>query len=169
MTNRHTSKCGVLTLNKYYFAYDFKGWGRFVIAQEESCITAVSFFQDSFFAGFTQLETELIKQAKQQLEQYFAGTRKIFGLPLSAKGTKFQREVWSQLEKIPYGATRSYGEIAYSLGMPKAARAVGGACNKNPIAVIVPCHRVVGANGSLTGYAGGLEFKKKLLRLEQII
>jgi len=141
-----------------------------VIAQEESCITAVSFLQDSrCFSGFIQEETELIKRTRSQLEEYFAGRRKTFDLPLSAKGTEFQRAVWSQLEKIPYGVTKSYGETARSLGMPKAARAVGGACNRNPIAIIVPCHRVVGANGSLTGYAGGLEFKEKLLKLEQII
>lgn len=141
-----------------------------MIAQEESCITAVSFLQDSHcFSGFIQEETELIKRTQSQLDEYFAGRRRTFELPLSAKGTEFQRAVWSQLEKIPYGVTKSYGEIACSLGMPKAARAVGGACKKNPIAVIVPCHRVVSANGSLTGYAAGLEFKEKLLKLEQII
>ena len=89
------------------------------------------------------------------------------GLPLAPKGTAFQKAVWAEMNKIPYGEVRTYGQLAAALGKPKAARAVGGACHCNPIAIIQPCHRVVGANGSLTGYAYGLEVKEYLLELEQ--
>ena len=105
-------------------------------------------------------------QAKAQLSEYFAGTRQEFTLPLSPKGTPFQQKVWAALQTIPYGQTRSYGEIARQIGSPKAARAVGMANHHNPIAILIPCHRVVGQNGALTGYAGGLERKKALLQLE---
>ena len=101
-----------------------------------------------------------------QLRAYFAGESKDFDLPLRLDGTPFQRTVWAQLRKIPYGEIRSYGELADALGNPKASRAVGLANGKNPIGIIVPCHRVVGANGSLTGYGGGLDRKKRLLDFE---
>jgi len=104
--------------------------------------------------------------AHTQLQEYFAGKRKVFDLELAPSGTDFQKKVWQALLKIPYGKTATYKEIAAAIGHPKAARAVGMACNKNPIAIIIPCHRVVGSNGSLTGYAGGLEMKKRLLELE---
>lgn len=112
-------------------------------------------------------ETALIKKAAKQLKEYFAGKRKLFELPLEPEGTEFQKKVWDALLKIPYGETRSYGQIAEQIGNKKASRAVGMANNKNPIAIIVPCHRVVGANGSLTGYAGGLNIKGILLNLEK--
>lgn len=112
-------------------------------------------------------ETELILECKKQLEEYFAGKRKIFDLPLAPKGTEFQQKVWKALQEIPYGETRTYGEIAAAIGNPKAARAVGMANNKNPIGIIIPCHRVVGANGKLVGYAGGMEKKEFLLELER--
>jgi methylated-DNA-[protein]-cysteine S-methyltransferase len=102
-----------------------------------------------------------------QLSEYFAGKRKKFDLPLDLNGTNFQLSVWRALLKIPYGETRTYGEIAKSLGKPGAARAVGMANHDNPVAVVVPCHRVVGHDGSLTGYAGGLHLKQALLSLEQ--
>ncbi len=102
-----------------------------------------------------------------QLSEYFAGKRKKFDLPLDLNGTDFQLSVWRALLKIPYGETRTYGEIAKSLGKPGAARAVGMANHDNPVAVVVPCHRVVGHDGSLTGYAGGLHLKQALLSLEQ--
>lgn len=101
-----------------------------------------------------------------QLEEYFAGTRTAFDLPLRPSGTDFQRAVWSGLEEIPYGETRSYGELAARVGRPKAARAIGAGCGRNPIPVVVPCHRVIGADGTLTGYAGGTAIKNALLRLE---
>jgi methylated-DNA-[protein]-cysteine S-methyltransferase len=102
-------------------------------------------------------------EATEQLEQYFAGERTEFDLPLAPAGTEFQRAVWDALSEIPYGETRSYGQVAAAVGRPKAARAVGMANNRNPIAVIVPCHRVIGAGGALVGYASGLERKTWLL------
>jgi methylated-DNA-[protein]-cysteine S-methyltransferase len=104
---------------------------------------------------------------KRQLEEYFAGKRTTFEVKLAAEGAPFEREVWHALEEIPYGETVSYGEIARRVGQPTAARAVGTANGRNPISVIVPCHRVIGANGSLTGYGGGLERKRLLLELER--
>ncbi len=104
--------------------------------------------------------------AGEQLAAYFAGERLEFDLPLDACGTPFQRRVWQALTEIPYGGTCTYGEIARRLGRPRAARAVGGANHHNPLPVVVPCHRVIGAGGSLTGYAGGLRIKRFLLDLE---
>jgi methylated-DNA-[protein]-cysteine S-methyltransferase len=103
----------------------------------------------------------------QQLREYFQGKRTDFDLPLDMQGTPFQMAVWGELRKIPYGDTRSYGDIARSIGKPAAARAVGMANGDNPVAIVVPCHRVIGQNGSLTGYGGGLPTKRKLLSLEQ--
>jgi methylated-DNA-[protein]-cysteine S-methyltransferase len=102
----------------------------------------------------------------RQLEQYFAGDRTTFDVELRPAGGEFEREVWAELVRIPYGQTASYGELASRLGRPTAARAVGAANGRNPIAVIVPCHRVIGSDGSLTGYAGGLQCKRALLDLE---
>src|SRR5579862_9001002 len=103
---------------------------------------------------------------RAQLSEYFAGERREFSVPLALRGSEWERRVWDQLLAIPYGSTRSYGEIARALGEPGAARAVGLANGRNPVAVIVPCHRVIGADGSLTGYGGGLERKRLLLDLE---
>ncbi|MBQ5683798.1 MAG: methylated-DNA--[Peptococcaceae bacterium] len=114
-------------------------------------------------------ETPLLLEAKRQLEEYFAGLRAAFSLPLAPEGTDFQKAVWRELENIPYGETRTYGQIARALGNPKASRAVGMANHKNPVAIMIPCHRVIGADGSLTGYAGGLDIKEALLRLEGAI
>lgn len=108
-----------------------------------------------------------LNQVTMQLCEYFAGNRRSFELELAAEGTDFQRKVWDLLVRIPYGATRSYGEIAKELGAPGASRAVGRANATNPIAIVVPCHRVIGSNGTLTGYAGGLSMKEKLLAFEQ--
>jgi len=105
-------------------------------------------------------------EVRAQLDAYFAGTREAFDLPLAPAGTSFQLAVWAQLRAIPFGETRTYGELAVRLGQPTAARAVGLANGDNPIAVIVPCHRVIGADGSLTGFGGGLERKRILLDLE---
>jgi methylated-DNA-[protein]-cysteine S-methyltransferase len=106
-------------------------------------------------------------EAEEQLEAYFAGELKEFTLELRLNGTPFQRRVWDELRRIPYGETRAYGELAELLGAPKASRAVGLANGRNPIGVIVPCHRVVGANGNLTGYGGGLDRKRRLLDFER--
>lgn len=104
---------------------------------------------------------------QKQLTEYERGARKVFDLPLHLVGTEFQKQVWNALLEIPYGETRTYQEIAIRIGKPKAVRAVGGACNRNPIGIIVPCHRVIGKNGSLTGYAGGLSYKELLLNHEK--
>ena len=114
-----------------------------------------------------KIRTELSDKVYGQLLEYLNGTRKKFDLPLQMEGTEFQEKVWDVLLTIPYGETRSYKEIAEQIGDVKATRAVGMANNKNPIAIVVPCHRVVGADGALTGYAGGLDIKKKLLELEK--
>lgn len=109
----------------------------------------------------------IIKKTKQQLQEYFQGKRQVFDLPLVLNGTVFQKTAWQQLLKIPYGQTISYGEQAQRLGHKHKARAVGLANGLNPISIIVPCHRVIGANGKLVGFAGGLDRKAHLLRLEQ--
>ena len=114
-------------------------------------------------------EPEIITHTKRQLDEYFAGKRSSFDLPLAPRGTDFQQQVWAALCAIPYGQTQSYGQIAAYVGRPKAARAVGGANNKNPIAIIIPCHRVIGASGAMVGYRGGLDIKHQLLELEGII
>jgi methylated-DNA-[protein]-cysteine S-methyltransferase len=112
------------------------------------------------------LAGEVLARAGQQLGEYFAGTRTTFDVPLDAPGTAFQRRVWDALRAIPYGTTLSYGELALRLGDVRATRAVGAANGKNPIPIIVPCHRVVGANGALTGFGGGLDRKRWLLEHE---
>ncbi|MES2459086.1 MAG: methylated-DNA--[protein]-cysteine S-methyltransferase [Armatimonadota bacterium] len=111
-------------------------------------------------------DNAVLAEAKRQIAAYFAGERKIFDLPLAARGTPFQQRVWEALREIPYGTTISYGELARRIGNPGASRAVGLANGSNPISIIVPCHRVIGANGKLTGYGGGIERKKALLALE---
>jgi methylated-DNA-[protein]-cysteine S-methyltransferase len=114
-----------------------------------------------------QAADEPFAEARHQVEQYFAGERTAFDLPLAPEGSEFERRVWRALEDIPYGETESYGEVAERIGAPGAARAVGLANGRNPISIVVPCHRVIGANGTLTGYGGGLERKRFLLELEQ--
>lgn len=109
----------------------------------------------------------IIKETKKQLSEYFSKKRKTFDLPLILEGTEFQKKAWMQLLKIPYGRTISYGAQAKGLGDSKKARAVGGANSRNPISIIVPCHRVIGKNGTLTGFGGGLGTKKSLIELEQ--
>ena len=105
-------------------------------------------------------------EAKKQISAYFSGKNKTFSLNLDTNGTEFQRKVWNALRSIPFGETRSYGQIADAIGVPGGARAVGLANNRNPLAIVVPCHRVIGANGQLTGYRGGLEIKRWLLNHE---
>jgi methylated-DNA-[protein]-cysteine S-methyltransferase len=106
-------------------------------------------------------------RVKEQLQEYFDGTRREFDLPLDLRGTGFQLTVWCELARIPYGETISYGELARRIGEPTASRAVGAANGANPIPIVIPCHRVIGANGSLTGFGGGIETKKWLLALER--
>jgi methylated-DNA-[protein]-cysteine S-methyltransferase len=109
----------------------------------------------------------VLKKAARELEEFLAGQRKDFTVPLHADGTDFQRQVWQQLARIPFGQTITYGELARRAGRPEAVRAAGAACARNPLAIIVPCHRVVAKSGALQGFAGGLESKKRLLALEQ--
>lgn len=109
----------------------------------------------------------VLLQTKRQLEEYFSGLRNEFELPIAATGTDFQQQVWHALTTIPYGETWSYQDLADAIGNPKAVRAVGMANGKNPISIVVPCHRVIGKSGKLTGYAGGIERKQRLLALEQ--
>jgi len=111
--------------------------------------------------------TQFTDKVFQEIEAYFSKKRKTFDIPYTFIGTPFQKKIWKELEKIPYGETRTYAEIAKNIGNPKACRAVGGACNKNPIWLIVPCHRVVGKKQSLTGYAYGIEMKQELLAIEK--
>jgi len=112
-------------------------------------------------------KSPLLMRTQKALSDYFSGRETSFSLPLDLQGTPFQKAVWKELLRIPYGKTRTYGEIAQRIGKPKAARAVGMACHRNPVGILVPCHRVIGANGELTGYAGGLKTKQTLLELEQ--
>ncbi len=115
----------------------------------------------------TYKETEVIKETYRQLSEYFAWKRDSFDIPIKTQGTDFQEKVWNALKQIPYGETRSYKDIAIAIGKPKAMRAVGMANNRNPIMIVIPCHRVIGANGQLIGYGGGLDVKEKLLTLEK--
>lgn len=138
--------------------------GRLWLAEENGAITELSF---SPVPNAEERETPLLKRAAEQLTEYFEGKRLSFDLPLDARGTAFQKSVWSALLDIPYGETCSYKDIAAAVGNEKACRAVGMANNKNPIAIIVPCHRVVGADGSLIGYGGGLDIKHALLDFEK--
>lgn len=108
----------------------------------------------------------LVHEAARQLEEYFAGRRRVFDLPLDLRGTVFQRRVWSELLKIPFGETRTYAEVARAIGAPRAVRAVGAANGANPVPIVVPCHRVVATGGGLGGYRGGLQLKRRLLEME---
>jgi len=138
------------------------------IEESDNCITYVHFGEvrrpDSNI-----IETDLLKRAGQELKEYFEGTRLSFDLPLKMEGTEFQIKVWNALLQIPFGETRSYKQIAEAVGNPLGSRAIGNANNKNKISIIVPCHRVIGANGKLVGYEGGLDIKEKLLNLEKNI
>ena len=113
-------------------------------------------------------ETELIKAAFKQIKEYLGGDRKYFDLPIETIGTEFQKKVWNELRNIPYGQTKTYKDIAFAIKNEKACRAIGNANNKNPLPIIIPCHRVIGSNGKLVGYSGGLDIKEKLLNIEKI-
>ena len=113
------------------------------------------------------INSPLMKSLLKQLDQYFSGRREKFDLPLARRGTAFQQQVWKAMEAIPFGRVKSYGELAKKVGRPGAARAVGGACNRNPWLIVVPCHRVVASDGGLGGFALGLPAKRRLLEIEQ--
>ena len=141
--------------------------GKIGIVESENSITNLYLETDLLPQDVEIKETNLLKEAGKQLTEYLSGKTKAFNLPLSPVGTKFMNSVWKSLCNIPYGETISYKTLAKSIGNEKATRAVGNANNKNPIPIFIPCHRVIGANGKLIGYRGGLEVKKYLLELEK--
>lgn len=151
---------------KYVFYLEDTPAGTLTIAADDNALKAVSFGK-VLVENAEIKETPLIKNTIKQLNEYFEGKRKTFDLPLAPDGTAFQQKVWQALQTIPYGETYSYKDIAEAVKSPKGFRAVGMANNKNHIAIIIPCHRVIGANGKLVGYAGGLDIKVKLLEIEE--
>ena len=154
-------------MKKYYF-YTYEGVGKLGIGAESEKITDLHFERSSISHSDISLEeTPLHREASGQLEEYLSGRRKIFDLPLAPKGTDFQMRCWEALLRVPYGETRSYGDIARAAGSPKGFRAVGMANNRNPIAIIIPCHRIIGSDGKLVGFGGGLDVKAFLLDLER--
>lgn len=142
--------------------------GTLRIVENGRGITAIKYIKNGRVlpADAREKETPLLKQAITELKAYFAGQRRHFDVPLDEQGTAFQKRVWAALREIPYGQTRSYKQIAEAAGSPHGYRATGMANNRNPISIVTPCHRVIGADGTLTGYGGGLDIKKKLLELE---
>ena len=150
--------------NMFYYRTSI---GLIGIAENGRSITNLWFPGENGPENALEKETSLLEETYGQLVGYLSGEREEFTVPLDPSGTPFQRTVWKCLLTIPYGQTRSYGEIARNIGSPLASRAVGMANNRNPIAILIPCHRVIGANGKLVGYAGGLDIKKSLLDLEE--
>ncbi|WP_261852195.1 methylated-DNA--[protein]-cysteine S-methyltransferase [Clostridium folliculivorans] len=140
--------------------------GDLVIEDNGVAITKICFAKENREVIKEDVQSPLFKRAVAQLQDYFNGKIFSFDLPLAPKGTDFQKQVWKALSEIPYGKTKSYGDIAKIIKNEKAARAIGMANNKNPIMIIIPCHRVIGSNGSLVGYAGGIDVKRRLLDLE---
>lgn len=153
-----------------YYCYLETPIGRLLLAGDSESLQLISFPEGSMKkepeADWIHSESPF-ETAKQQLTEYFSGQRREFDLPLDPDGTEFQMAVLNALTEIPYGATASYGEIAKAIGRPKASRAVGAANGRNPLPIIIPCHRVIGSNGDLTGFGGGMAAKKALLNLEQ--
>lgn len=146
-----------------YFASDIGTMG---ITEKDGAITHLYLPEESIPLTYTEAMTPALYEASQQLQDYFQGRRRVFDLMLAMSGTKFMVSVWQSLLTIPYGETRSYGDIARMIGNKNACRAVGMANHRNPISIIVPCHRVIGSNGKLIGYGGGLKLKSYLLELE---
>jgi methylated-DNA-[protein]-cysteine S-methyltransferase len=141
--------------------------GELLVVADEAGLTRLSFLPFAPPAGEPTPTAPVLRAAVAQLADYFAGERSTFELPLAPPGTAFQRRVWAELARIPYGTTTTYGALALRLGDPHCVRAVGLANGRNPIGIVVPCHRVVGSDGRLRGYAGGIERKQALLALEQ--
>lgn len=146
----------------FYATYD-SPFGPITIGHEEGYIVSIRCCGTSA----PHRPSSVSELANQQLQEYFTHRREVFDLPLRLNGTSFQQAVWNCMRKIPYGEVRSYGQIADSIGNPNASRAVGQAANRNPIWIVIPCHRVIGRNQQLTGYAGGLAMKQDLLNLEK--
>ena len=141
--------------------------GRLRLVSDGSNLCAIEFEgQHSPTTSEREASDPILRTTSRQLREYFSGRRRRFELPLSPVGTEFQRAVWQQLERIPYGDLHTYAQIAEAIGRPKAVRAVGAANGRNPLPIVVPCHRVIGSDGSLTGFAGGLTTKRRLLELE---
>ena len=140
--------------------------GSLTLVEEHGALTEVRFGERT--EGLCAQPTALLDEAVRQLNEYFCGRRKVFTVPLAPKGTPFQQQCWAALLQIPYGETRTYAQQAALIGNPKACRAVGMGNNRNPLPVLIPCHRVIGANGKLTGYAGGLRIKEILLKIERM-
>jgi len=147
--------------------------GRLTLAASDAGLHLLEFAKSahpvSFDVEWREGSHPILQRTKAQLQDYFSGTLREFDLPLAPQGTPFQCLVWNALASIPYGTTTSYAELAVRIGKPAAMRAVGGANGRNPISIILPCHRVIGADGSLTGYGGGLPIKEFLLRLEGVL
>lgn len=141
--------------------------GKIKIVEYENSIVELAISMDRSEDHVEVVETDLIKKTAKQLREYLEGNRKVFSVPMNPIGTTFQKKVWNILQRIPYGETWSYKQVAEAIGNPKACRAVGMANNKNPIMIMIPCHRVIGTNGKLIGYAGGLGVKEVLLGLEK--
>lgn len=141
-------------------------YGYFYSCWEGEYLSELKYFRNNETGNDCEPMDAREKELEKQLREYMDGERKSFSIPLNPNGTPFQKKVWNELLKIPYGEVRTYGEIAKAVGCPKGARAVGLACNKNPIIILIPCHRVVGKNGKLTGYACGIDVKEKFLSLE---
>ena len=140
--------------------------GKILIEEDENKISRIEIVKNEYDKKH-QKETEIIKKTHEELEEYFKGNRKVFDIPLKIEGTEFQRKVWNALLEIPYGETRTYLDIAKQIGNPKACRAVGMANHNNKIMILIPCHRVIGSNKKLVGYAGGIDVKEKLLEIEK--
>jgi methylated-DNA-[protein]-cysteine S-methyltransferase len=149
---------------KYVFYYDTI-LGKVGIVEEDGYLTSLHF--DEVLEGIEVKENAFIKKVFQTLDDYLSGKRINIDFKMKPKGTPFQEKVWDALKEIPYGETRSYKDIAFRIGKEKACRAVGGAINKNPIPIFIPCHRVIGSNGSLVGFALGLKMKQQLLDIEK--
>jgi methylated-DNA-[protein]-cysteine S-methyltransferase len=141
--------------------------GPLTVVSDGDCLVGLHFARWAPPPTALRRSDDVLLKTTRQLDAYFAGQLKSFDIPLKPAGTPFQLRVWSALRDIPFGETRSYGQLASAIGDPAALRAVGAANGRNPIAIVVPCHRVIGADGSLTGFGGGIERKKFLLRLEQ--
>lgn len=155
------SSIGILTL-----AATANGLCRLSFGKDEEAMELKTFLNKVFRSYQLEKNGQALLPYVNQLQEYFSKKRTQFDIPLDLYGTPFQKKVWNQLRNIPFGEIRTYKEIAQTIGMPKAVRAVGGANNRNPIPIIIPCHRVIGSNGSLVGYAGGIAIKEYLLTLE---
>lgn len=139
--------------------------GQMALAEESGALTRL-FLPGEGIPRLVSRETPLLSKGRDEILAYLRGERRSFDLPLDPMGTPFQQAVWTELRRIPYGETRSYAQVAAGIGKPKAVRAVGQANHRNPLPIFIPCHRVIGASGKLTGYGGGLDLKEKLLELE---